>query len=277
MSDYATLEASTALGEPFHLYEFAEGATVWRFAARAADHEDGASPANTWAASEIAHSAVVQSGDPRRVELDVSFAQSDAFARRFDAPRAAGVCTLTIHRAHAAVPGDSRVHWKGRVVSARREGERIVLRCESVFTSMRRQGLAAHFHRTCRHALYSAGCGVSLAGAYVATAATARAGLTYTVTAASGQADGYWLGGVLKHGDALAYITGHSGTAITIAAQLPELAAEVDGSPGTADVSIAPGCDLRRATCDARFANLANFGGFADIPRTNPFGGSSIV
>ena len=42
-------------------------------------------------------------------------------------------------------------------------------------------------------------------------------------------------------------------------------------------VDIAPGCDLRAATCAVKFGNLANFGGFPEIPGRNPFGGTSIV
>lgn len=42
-------------------------------------------------------------------------------------------------------------------------------------------------------------------------------------------------------------------------------------------VEIARGCDLRRDTCAGKFDNLANFGGFPDIPGRNPFGGTSIV
>jgi hypothetical protein len=42
-------------------------------------------------------------------------------------------------------------------------------------------------------------------------------------------------------------------------------------------VDIAPGCDLRAATCAAKFGNLLNFGGFPEIPGRNHFGGRSIV
>jgi hypothetical protein len=42
-------------------------------------------------------------------------------------------------------------------------------------------------------------------------------------------------------------------------------------------VDLAPGCDLRAATCAAKFGNLANFGGFPEIPGRNPLGGGSIV
>ena len=58
---------------------------------------------------------------------------------------------------------------------------------------------------------------------------------------------------------------------------MPELEAAIDGSAGSAAVEIAPGCDLRRATCAGRFNNLLNFGGFPDIPGRNPFGGGSII
>ena len=50
------------------------------------------------------------------------------------------------------------------------------------------------------------------------------------------------------------------------------------GDTGTvALIDMAPGCDLRRDTCAAKFGNLLNFGGFPDIPGRNPFGGTSIV
>jgi len=42
-------------------------------------------------------------------------------------------------------------------------------------------------------------------------------------------------------------------------------------------VKIYPGCDRVRATCESKFDNLDNFGGFPWIPTKNPFGGSSIV
>jgi hypothetical protein len=58
---------------------------------------------------------------------------------------------------------------------------------------------------------------------------------------------------------------------------MPDLEAAIDDPDGLALVEIAPGCDLRRDTCKAKFGNLLNFGGFPDIPGRNPFGGTSIM
>jgi len=66
---------------------------------------------------------------------------------------------------------------------------------------------------------------------------------------------------------------------------MPEVAAalgapEIDletGAPLPLLVDLAPGCDLRAATCAAKFGNLANFGGFPEIPGRNPLGGGSMA
>ncbi|WP_323033201.1 phage BR0599 family protein [Paracoccus sp. (in: a-proteobacteria)] len=106
-----------------------------------------------------------------------------------------------------------------------------------------------------------------------------------TIPEAAEQPDGWFRGGVLRFGAQLGFITGHAGAVLTLSRAMPELAAALAApgvDPETSDplpvlVDIAPGCDLRAATCAAKFGNLANFGGFPEIPGRNPFGGGSIV
>jgi len=176
---YGTLEASTAEGQPYFLYLFAEGAVVWRFTSRASAW---ISPAGaiadeaqdlTWVASAISHGPIVRSCDPRRVDLSVTLPISDAFARRYLGPRGRSVTTLTIFRGHEQVPAEVVAHWKGRVVSARTEGQRITLRCESLFTAMRREGVRAKYQRLCRHALYGRGCRLDIESFFTGGTATA--------------------------------------------------------------------------------------------------------
>jgi hypothetical protein len=86
-------------------------------------------------------------------------------------------------------------------------------------------------------------------------------------------------------GTKLGFITDHAGATLTLSRPMPDLAAAIatpDLDPDTGEplpvlADIAPGCDLRAATCATKFGNLANFGGFPEIPGRNPFGGSSIV
>jgi len=46
---------------------------------------------------------------------------------------------------------------------------------------------------------------------------------------------------------------------------------------GSLTVTLYPGCPRDRQTCNDRFNNLENYGGFDWIPSRNPFNGSSIV
>lgn len=280
---YNTLETSTAEGRPLFLYRFAEGAETWRFASRPVDWVvPGGTVANdaddtTWSASPVAHGNVVQSGDPRRVDLSITFPLSDPFARRYLGPRGSAVTTLTIFRGHEQVPDEVVAHWKGRIVSARVEGVRITLQAESLFTAMRRQGVRARYQRLCRHVLYAGGCRLDIAEVLVAATATGRSGVQITVPEAAAQPDGFYRGGVLRHAGVPGFIIGHIGATLTLSGRMPTLEVAIDDPEVIASVEIAPGCDLRRDTCASRFDNLLNFGGFPDIPGRNPFGGTSII
>lgn len=284
---YTTIESSTAEGRPYYLYQFVEGDQVWRFTSRATDWTSAASEGETisWEAATIAHGDVVQTSEIERGRLELTWSLSHPFARRFLAPLGNTPVTLTIFRGHEQVLGETVAHWKGRVVGAEVEGVRILLNCESVFSTLRRAGVRAKYQRLCRHALYGRGCGLDIGFHWQTGTVTAVSGNALTIPEAAAQPDGWFRGGVLRFGAQLGFITGHVGTTLILSRPMPELAAALatpEFDPETGDplplvADIAPGCDLRAATCAAKFGNLANFGGFPEIPGRNPFGGSSIV
>lgn len=284
---YATIESSTAEGRPYYLYQFVEGDQIWRFTSRATDWTSAASEGDTisWEAAAISHGDVVQTSEIERGRLELTWPLSHPFARRFLAPLGNTPVTLTIFRGHEQVLGETVAHWKGRVVGAEVEGVRILLNCESVFSTLRRAGVRAKYQRLCRHALYGRGCGLDIGFHWQTGTVTSVSGNALTIPEAAGQPDGWFRGGVLRFGAQLGFVTGHVGTTLTLSRPIPELAAvlaapEVDpetGDPIPVVADIAPGCDLRAATCAAKFSNLPNFGGFPEIPGRNPFGGSSIV
>lgn len=275
---YDAIETSAADGRPFFLYQFSQGASVWRFTSRAAEWVslDGAEDEITWAASAIAHGDVVQSAEIERAQFEVSFPLSDPFARRYLGPPGPTITTLTIFRGHEQVPDEVVAHWKGRVICAEVEGQRITLTCESVFSTLHRTGVRAKYQRICRHALYGPGCGLDLAAHLTTASVTAMSGRDLTVPEAAGQPDGWYRAGVLRFGAAHGFIVEHAGATLRLSAPMPELSAAVETAVLVA-VEIAPGCDLRMVTCQGKFDNLASFGGFPAIPGRNPFGGSSIV
>ncbi|SMH51101.1 phage BR0599 family protein [Maritimibacter sp. HL-12] len=286
---YETIDSSSAEGRPYYLYQFVEGAQIWRFTSRAEAWTSTGSGGDTilWEPAAVAHGDVVQTSEIERGRLELTWPVSHPFARRFLAPMGNRPVTLTIFRGHEQVPGETVAHWKGRVVGAEVEGQRILLQAESIFSTLRRAGVRAKYQRLCRHALYGRGCALDIALHWLTGTVTAVAGsgAAVTIPEAAEQPDGWFRGGVLRFGAQLGFITGHVGTTLTLSCPMPELAAalaapELDpetGEPLPVLIDIAPGCDLRAATCGAKFGNLLNFGGFPEIPGRNPLGGGSIV
>ena len=284
---YDSIESSAAEGRPYFLYQFVEGEQVWRFTSRAEVWISGGSGGTEilWEPAAVAHGDVVQTSEIERGRLELTWPLSHPFARRFLAPMGNMPVTLTIFRGHEQVLGETVAHWKGRVVGAEVEGQRIILSCESVFSTLRRAGVRAKYQRLCRHALYGRGCGLDIAFHWQSGTVTSVAGNIVSILEAAEQPESWYRGGVLRFGTQLGFITGHAGGVLTLSRPMPELAAAQatpDLDPETGDplpvlVDIAPGCDRRAATCAAKFGNLLNFGGFPEIPGRNPFGGSSIV
>ena len=85
---YDAIEASTAEGRPYYLYQFIEGEQIWRFTSRASDWISAASEGGdlVWEAAAISHGDVVQSSEIERGRLEITLPLSHAFAARFLAP-----------------------------------------------------------------------------------------------------------------------------------------------------------------------------------------------
>jgi hypothetical protein len=175
------------------------------------------------------------------------------------------------------VNGTVSVFWKGRLASIQPSNTTLSLVFESIFTSLRRPGLRATFQRTCRFALYGKGCELDPDDFDVPATVSAISGNTLTVPEASGQPNGYYLGGMVAAPDGtLSYIIGHTGTTIVLQRISKSLiAAFALTGVGTA-IKLYPGCDHSRATCHAKFNNVLNYGGFDWIPTKNPFAESIV-
>lgn len=214
--------------------------------------------------------------DLAKADLTITLPLTNGMAMRWMKDNGELLVGMTIFTRNKA--GVTNVTWKGRLASVVPGMSNIQLKFESIFTSMRRPGLRARYQRSCRHALYGRGCLVDPDDYALTSAVTAvTGGRTLTCTAASGEATGYFVGGMLRSPDGvLSYIVDHVGTAITIQRMSYSLQQAIDaGFPF--DVILYPGCDHSRATCISKFNNLLNYGGYDFIPVKNPTGGSSIV
>ena len=264
---YETLETSTQDGSPVELYLFVQGTQFWRFTSAA---EPVTYLGVEYTPSSLSRDRVKQSQDVMKDSLKLQFPRGDAFANQFLGFAPDLVTTVTVFRGHAG-DNEFRPYWKGRVVAASASGNAIDVACESVFSSIRRPGLRARYELTCRHALYSARCGVVLEAYQVNGTASAVSGVTITVLAALGYADGYFTGGMIKGPDeATRFITSHVGSTLTLQRPMNTLGVGVG-------VRIYPGCNHLMGACKDKFGNLDNYGGFPWIPTRNPYDGRSIV
>lgn len=269
---YSAIEASSADGSPVELYTFARGLVTWRYtsAQRDIEYEDA-----LYEARVMDRDAVELSTDAPRSAITVRAQRDIEVAELLRITPPTDVITLTIRQLHLTDPdAQAVVVWQGRVLSASWSGPQVSLRCEPVYTSIRRPGLRRLYQRQCPHVLYGPDCGV-LRGAYARSGTvSAVSGTVLTIDEAASQPDGYYAGGMLTWEESPGVairrmIVGHEGASITLTLAIPGLAAG-------AQVELLPGCDHTLATCDQRFSNAHNYGGFPWIPQRNPFGSDPI-
>lgn len=264
---YSTIDNSVESGKPVMLLEFTRHATVTRFNSGAIDLISG--PLN-YRAVAFELSARTQGKDIFKDPLRISFPRTNLFARSYVLAYHQQPTTVTLKRHHIGLDlGTAVVEWKGRIVTANPQGDKIVLECESVYTSMRRLGLAAQIELTCIHAIYSAGCKANKPAARFDGDVLSVSGHVYSVDGAAGFPNGYFNAGMMEGNDERRFILNHVGENITLSRPLGVIAGQ--------SVALYPGCDKRLETCRDKFSNLDNYLGFPWMPDQNPFGGMPIA
>lgn len=265
---YPTIENGVAAGRPQELYRFALNAARWTYAS---GQEAVVYQSETYQPASIRRGGIEQGNEINRAGLEIVLARDNPLATLFIASPPEGVVSVTVYRRHASDPdADTIVLWKGRVGGARLAGSDLTLKCEPVASSLKRLGLRARYSLICRHALYGAGCGALKETYRVDGAISAVTGTSVEVAEAASRPDGHFVAGMLATDKGQRMIVGHAGVRLTLVAPLASLA------PGMA-VRLYAGCDHATGTCNGRFANLANYGGFPFIPTKNPFSGDAIV
>lgn len=267
---------------PKELYRFVEDSQVWTLTSADADEVYNS---ETYVSTTVGRNEIESKNQLSRANVEISFDLDNEMARRWMRQVTESVVTLTIFAKDEE--GNVAVNWKGRLSSVKPEQTAIVLIFESVFTSLRRPGLRARYQRACRHVLYGRGCTLNKEDFAVIGKVTAVSNQTVVVPEAASFQDGYFTGGMIEGPDgALRFITNHSGQTLTLIRTLESIVESFALAGygksygmfyGGVACRIFPGCPRDRNTCDNRFDNLLNFGGFPFIPLRNPFDGSSIV
>lgn len=234
--------------------------------------------ARTWESIALFRGKIRNTSAIGRAETDITFPQSNTWAQSYVLDNGYEDNEVLIYHLFTN-DGDLEqvLKFRGRVIAAKPMLTRITLICENRFTELRRKGLSAVIQRPCRHALYHSrngyGCNLNIADFETDGVVTVFANDVATVSVASSQSDGYYAGGVFTWQNKRQLILKHTGSSLTLLGPIPGFAdAQAAGNQA---VKIAPGCDLSRATCNSRFNNLGNFGGFPWADET-PYDGKTL-
>lgn len=295
MNDYDTREQSTEDSTPFYAYWFQRGEDSWflstygeavYFASQnifdgtgfegeeygffnSENYPDSLFFGTTFREADIQLTAVKTVKEIASAEITLKLPRTDSFAQEFMNSFTKASMELTIFRGQADQYGYLRVAWRGRVVGSTVKKHHIDIVCENLQTQILRLGLRAKFQKLCRHVLYGDGCNVDINAYKVSGTITSYNELTLNIPVAAVKPDRYYQGGILFVNGNLGYIISHQGQEI-------KLNSPVEGLANGVSVELAPGCDLGIRTCQNKFNNLLNHGGFPFIPSKSAFGGTNV-
>ena len=157
----------------------------------------------------------------------------------------------------------SGTRWMGRVLGVEIAEDAARIRCESAQVSLKRIGLRRLYSRKCSHVLYSSACGASQISASAFALNTNGRNVELDGGVPAGVSGGVAGGWLQTPEGARHMIVSDYGNGV-------ELLYPVAIEPATS-VQLTVGCDHSTSTCESRFGNLDNYGGFPAIPSKNPF------
>lgn len=268
---YDIIERSVSEGQPIELYEFSRTVQTWKYTS---DDEDYDLSGAIFSAIPIKRSKVEQSQDPGKNPVTVELPFDASFVQQYISSPPSASIALTIRRIHRTDTDDEIVViWIGRVVNVLFRDSLAIIRCEPIFTALKRPALRRLYQTTCPHVLYGAVCLANKATFQLNATLFSASGTTLQSTDFASEADGYFTGGyidLVQDGDiSNRFILTHVGNTITI--NLP-----FAGILNDDDVVVFPGCDHTLSVCVNKFDNVNNFGGQPFIPEKNPFGVVSV-
>lgn len=200
-------------------------------------------------------------------ELQITLATSHPLVALFTGsglpPQQASV---TVH-GHQVTSAESKVIWRGFITGMQCNGPAVTINAISRLGNVLQRKLPTiTVGRQCPHILYDENCRVDRPPYTRSTFITLVNGRNVTVANLGGEANQWAKYGeieVVATGQRM-LITSQVGTALTL--YLP-LTGVVTGT----SVKVYAGCDRKFSTCDQKFDNRENFGGFPQLPRGNPF------
>jgi len=264
---FAPIETSVEDGNVVEFYTFIFGATTTRFTSYNQDITFGG---NTFISTQISRSKVQASVEDAINELKIITTIDNPIASQFISNVPGRVGSVRVERGHADDPAQERIIvFEGFIAQVRFTGDlQAEITCNPNTNIFKRTGPRFSYQGLCNHVLYDQGCQV-VRGLFLFTGLVSGiSGETITVNGISANGADWAVGGFVKTpaggDDDARLVLSQSVDDLTLlsAFSVDVLAINVD---------VFAGCKHDLTTCDVKFANALNYGGFPFIPTKNPF------
>lgn len=266
---YMTQEESAFSGRPEELYKVTIGVANQYYTS--ADHDivfDG----ETWVSYAMSRGDYSLDSEVNRTSLNVESGYDHPVPELFKVAPPDEVVQIQLWRKHLDDPDPTSfaVAWTGRILNVAWGLESVTWTCQNLSTSLKQPGLSRVYSRSCPYQVFDEQCRAQSATFMVPGTASVVTTTTIQVLEAAAYLDGYFDGGTIEWVGGFGNID--SRTILThIGAELT-LMTSTYGLDQFSAVSLFPGCDQTRTTCDSVFGNILNYGGFPFIPiGENPF------
>jgi len=261
---YDAFETSAESGRPVELFEITLGSAVYRWTSAEDTQSFGG---NDFTPIVIERNGFAEGSDDRDGILELLVSSSNAFAQEYIDIVPTDLATVEVLRLHRG-DGNTVTIWRGKVqtVTFFDQNQRAKIACRPDLGTTSRLIPRRTFQVQCNHVLYGTACAVVEASfRYTGTVASVSAdGRTLTVTGLSANGADWAVGGFVTFGADKRMILSQSTDDVVIS--LP-----FRSSPSGQSVDVQAGCDHTAATCESKFSNLENFGGFPFVPTRDIF------
>lgn len=280
-------ETSVDEGFPTELYKFVRGSTVTPFTS---NDQEIVFVGDTYVPTLIKRTQPAQTSERLAANITVTVARDNPIVSDYRIVVPSNSLFLTVFRYHRSIatpllptPTDVAVFWQGRIRAVKFTRSEAEMTCEPLSGFLKRDGLRTQYQSLCNHMLYGPDCTVDRTLFDVAFTADSVSldGLTITSTGLTatpppvggiGESSFYSGGGFVRR-DAIPedrrLITdfNETGSRDTIT-----ILNTFEGLNAGEGLTAFAGCIRTRQSCNSKFTNIENFGGFPYIPNRNPFG-----
>lgn len=263
------IETSVEGGNVIELYEFRKGPEVFRFTSFNRDVTYGG---NSWEAIPISRDNVQKSIEGSINELKIRMPLDNEIANQYIRNVPGKRIECAVYRGHFDDPAaETLIVFEGFIAQAEFDGDLQATLTLSPFTNVfKRSGPRFNYQGLCNNILYDGGCKV-VRGLFVYTGIVSAVDETFrtiTVNGISGQGAGWSEGGFVAFpsggNDDQRLVLEQAGDVLTLLVNFSE-------DVLNQNVDVFAGCAHDVDTCEAKFNNLINYGGFPYVPSKNPY------